>query len=81
MKIEIKNECNPSGRVPKRARKSIHDHDFSPSGVIKFYMCGPNAAAGYVKGVKKCATDGHHEACATCGWPADEHRDYPGRRP
>jgi len=39
------------------------DHLFQPSGLTKQYLCIQFG----------CHTRGLHEACAQCGWPADEH--------
>ncbi len=42
----------------------LHEHPFEPSGTTKRYGCVQTG---------RCRTQGEHEACARCGWPADEH--------
>jgi hypothetical protein len=48
-----------------RGRTGIyHAHAFVPSGTSKQYGCVQSG---------RCRSRGVHEACAVCGWPADEH--------
>lgn len=55
---------HPSACQGRGLTSILQDHPFVPSGKPKLYGC---AQWG------RCRSNGVHEACATCGWPADEH--------
>jgi hypothetical protein len=58
--------CTPEGvSFPPQ-----QDHVFVPSGENKRYLCALHG----------CRSRGMHEACVTCGWPADEHPVSLGKR-